>query len=221
MPFFMAVRGIHEHEQGVSVPGPQGNRILRETAFEDPDAVDGFSRTPGSIAMVCGYRVRADTVPARLIWSGGRLALPEILVLARVAIVCDRFRDLVERFEPGRHQFIPVGIQRGKTGPVIAEYNWFNICTRLDSVDPDRTTWVRIPTSHGDQLYVREIYEDGRWTQVPDARLVFSTARIADHHVWVDHGVNGAGYAYLSNALAAAALAEGFTGLSLTPREEA
>jgi len=54
-----------------------------------------------------------------------------------------------------------------------------------------------------------------------ETRLVFSENQIGKCHLWLDSYLPVPGGFYCSNAFAEAALAADFSGLSLTPREEA
>lgn len=79
----------------------------------------------------------------------------------RVLLASDRFRDVVEDLEPGRHQFFPVRILHSKSDDVFAERYIFNICTRLDCIADrskrfNRVVWARCC----DGLHV---WRDGPW----------------------------------------------------------
>jgi hypothetical protein len=54
-------------------------------------------------------------------------------------VVSGRFREIVDQFEPGVHQFLPV--RYVEQANVLAE-RYFITCNRLDSVDRIRTTMI-------------------------------------------------------------------------------
>ena len=53
----------------------------------------------------------------------------------------ERFREIVETFEPGVHQFLPVTYV-DRSGKTLAQRHYFVACNRLDSVDRAQTTMV-------------------------------------------------------------------------------
>lgn len=178
----------------------------------DLRAVEREFLAKGNTAMEHGYRVVGTEVPKKLLWDGGSKAVPE-LILKNCIAVSSRFRDLVERFEPGVHQFFPVAIYKERDGAPVADYFWINVCNRIDSVHDNATT------------YQKKLDYEGRpfWSRVGrnDAKLVFSREKIGPMHLWVDPNIIGPNHFYVSNAFAEAARAEEFLGLSLSEREEA
>lgn len=110
-------------------------------------------------------------------------------------IVNEKFKDIVEAFEPGVHQFFPIQIEQG--GKVIAERFIFFICNRLDTLAKDQC----VPPVGPDAQY-RPIH-DG------NDRRVYDTAKIGGHHAWCDRFSRGT---MVSNALFDALFAENFTG---------
>jgi hypothetical protein len=63
--------------------------------------------------------------------------------------------------------------------------------------------------------------QSGFWSKegVEDPKLVFSRKKIAAHHVWMDPHVLVMNSGLCSAEFGAAALAESFSGLNVTPRE--
>ena len=206
---------------GLSVIGAGRENPLMATEYVDPGGVDHRARQPFAVQMVQGYPVVPASVPRRLHWKGGRRIIPELLALAGVPVVCERFRDLVERFEPGRHQLLPVAIHRDPRAEPAATYYWLNICTRLDSVDPKHTTFLRKP-GHEGSFYWSDMSGSGSELQtVPGLRLMFSEARAAGRHLWVDPHLPAQGHWLCSEAFAAAARAGNFSALNVTSRPTA
>jgi hypothetical protein len=219
MAYFLSSSGIHEIETGCSIIDDPRAEPMFEMEYDVHGGVDYHARQ-GTVQMSHGYPVKAETAPKKLLWSGGKLALPEVMVLASVFIVCDRFRTLVETFEPSTHQFIPVEIYRSRKGPMIAQYYWFNICKRLYSVDPNRTTFFRMPSHEGSYVWVEMRRANNDYVRIPNAKLVFSTQRIGNNHIW--HDVELMGRHFLtSNTFGNAAIERKFTGLRATEFEEA
>lgn len=138
MAWFLSDRQIHNVSLWTEAFGDPRKKPLFEMQYADPAGVDWRARGKISrtIQMLHGYSVVEATAPKKLHWNGGNRALPEVLVNGGVFVVGERFRAMVERFEPGTHQLIPVDVYRNRKGEPAARYHWFNVCTRLDSVDP-------------------------------------------------------------------------------------
>lgn len=169
-----------------------------------------------------GFALNPDTVPKRIRWQSARKATPDILPWFAVSA---KFRDVVERFEPGIHQFIPVEVWRDRKGERIEEYFWFSVCKLLDSVNREKTTYLwnassRISPDHGYWTDGQFDKVTGEWERVPDARMVFGSTKIAGHHLWCDPHILSFGERLCSEEFAAAAVREGITGLVCSHREE-
>ncbi|SFJ56953.1 imm11 family protein [Jannaschia pohangensis] len=65
-----------------------------------------------------------------------RKLIPAIMARGSFFYVSETFRQLVEAFEPGRHQFFPYALRNGKKGPPAEEpYYILNITNRADSMN--------------------------------------------------------------------------------------
>jgi len=117
--------------------------------------------------------------------------------------VVERFKDIVEAFEPGVHQFLPFEIEQG--GEVIAKRHLFYICNRLDTLAKDQ---CRPPVEPG-RNYMPNY--DGNDVEV------FERQKIGDHHAWCDRSTIGN---FVSNQLFDAIQAENFTGLGFKRYDE-
>ncbi|MEG3144630.1 hypothetical protein U1839_08180 [Sphingomonas sp. RT2P30] len=164
----------------------------------------------GRGGMGMGYRVEPDLVPRKILWAGGRKKIPEAILRGFLA-VSERFRDLVEQFEPNVHQLFPVDIYKTKSGEVVARYYWLNVCNRIDSVDKENSNVFWQPNYIGE----RGIW---RYPDVGERKLVFSRPKIGNRHLWYDpflmKGIN------CSSAFGDAGRAADFLGLSLTAYDE-
>jgi hypothetical protein len=222
MIYYMAAMGIDEDIFGnpdwdiLDVPVREVNDRIE---YADPNTVHWTAKRESADKMRQGYAVNPDTMPKRVLWASGKCELPDILPWFAVS---PRFRDLVERFEPGVHQFIPVDIYKERTGAPVATYYWFIVCQRIDSVDREHTTfkWKIDHTGEGgywaDQEMNKETYE---FTPVPNAKLVFNEMLIGNHYVWHDPNILSYGDRLCSTVFGKAALAANFTGLSFAQHE--
>jgi hypothetical protein len=119
-------------------------------------------------------------------------------------LVDRKIKDVIDRFEPGVHQFFPMTIeQRGK---VIAERFLIVICNRLDTLHRE----LCVPPLQPGRIYTPN--RDG------DDRRVFDLRRIGGRHAWHDKFAVGR---YVSDAVFDALQQAGVTGLGFIRYEQA
>jgi hypothetical protein len=155
---------------------------------------DGGIRIRASNALSCGRRVDGTHMPTRLKRRGpvDQPILDVDMGYGGSLLVSDRFKDIVERFEPDTHQFFPMTIeQRGK---LLGRVSLFVIGNRLDTIHRDPNE----PDARG-----------------PDGgeRRVFDRQKIGDHHAWYEQFAVGR---YASDALFEALQAANLSGLGYT-----
>jgi hypothetical protein len=211
MVYFINETNPYNVGLGCAIFDDPRERPLWEMSYLHPETVDIIAGMPNRVKMIYGYPVVAEGAPKKVRWNGGSRKLPEVLMHGSVMIVCERLRNLIEQFDPGRHQLIPVDIYKNKKKPPEARYYWLNFCVRLDSVDHDKTTWVF------------KTYETGRGSWIWESgethkNLIFSRAQIGNHHLWIDQHLSTT--FWCSHAFGDAAKAAGFTGLLLNPFNE-
>jgi len=104
------------------------------------------------------------------------------------------------------HQFFPVELV-WKDGSHAADRYWFNICSRIDSVDREKTTkkfrnlWIMVVD--------------------PSKTLVFSRSKFGDRHVWIDKFMSSAPIArFVTETFKQEMDAAGVTGLNYKPYPE-
>ena len=147
-----------------------------------------------------GRRVHTEHLPTRLRWGGPKDRVPDV-IWGAAFFVNDAFKDTVERFEPGVHQFEPVQFEF-EDGTPFAQRMWFlHACNRLDTVSRAHSTMEPI--------------EKTLW-HPETGRMVFSLDRIGDRHLWVDKHVYAAGAMFVSNALHDALLEADIKGLKFS-----
>ncbi len=195
--------------------------------LQDPTTDDGWLDRN----LRTGRPVDPTHVPTRVEWDDPRRPMPDYDSHWGANIsVSDRIREIIERFEPGVHQFLPLECHNIRQGTI--EHRWFLVpCARIDSVNADHTTFARY------DLFVEplgiwiwywqapfDFRRKGKAHLLPEhlknednPKLVFDLAKIGNRHMWIDKHLNSG--PYISDALAAA-LREGiFTGLGLHPME--
>lgn len=219
MVYFVAAKGTTEFVINSKLPGmPEANGFGGVTYEADPETLDlnALEReyySKGNGAMHHGYRVNSDKMPKIMLWPGRNNALPEVIMHNCLA-VSPRFRDLVEQFEPGVHQFFPVDMYKDLNNDPVATYYWINVCNRIDSINTEKTNFKWTLDYTG---------KHGFWDErgVQDPKMIFSTEKTKNFHLWVDPNILQFRHFYVSNAFADAARAANFPGLALGEREEA
>ena len=190
--------------------------------YLEPEKVDRHAAIRRRFAIGYGYAVDPDTAPNIVLWPDkGKPPPDDALGNNEIMLVSPRFRDLVERFEPNVHQFLPVRMLRDENdAKPFDTFYWFVCCNLLDTLDPELTTL----TWSG---FYDERMPDGRrrghWhfdqSVEPKQKPVFSLAAIGDHHLWRD-AYRVRDYVHCSDAFGEALLAAELTGFGLRHYEQ-
>lgn len=143
-----------------------------------------------------GRAIKPDHVPTKLLWDGPlNRKLPDAMYGRSMVKVSGRIKDIIEKFEPGLHQFFPVDVYFEVNNELECKMFYLNICTRLDSVDRELTTCPM-----GSVM----------WRPDQGGELVFNLDQIGTHHLWHDiHIMHGW---MMSDALHDALVEKGITG---------
>ncbi|MGL4236843.1 imm11 family protein [Tabrizicola sp.] len=120
--------------------------------------------------------------PARMPTSARQTDKPamcNIFTLPGLNGVGARFKEIVERLEPGKHQFFPLKLRRKNDEPIEGEWFIFNACEKFDEIlvkymKPEKVKWAK--KFNGTPLMHCE-----RGTKV----LTFSRPQIAGRHFWI------------------------------------
>ena len=148
--------------------------------------------------------------------------MPDFAAILGYQVVSDAFRALIEEFEPGVHQYIPVDVYKTRDGEERwGTWYWLNICNRIDSTDHDamrEAGWYQTEIAGTKQRAQWDFnWEAARWQEPP---ITFSRNRIGDRALWVDPYLNPKNF-YACDKFAGAVKERGFsTGCSATPRGE-
>jgi hypothetical protein len=101
-------------------------------------------------------------------------------------LASERVRDVIERFEPGVHQFLIVDIYpshrpfESGDAPVSRSY-WLVIGQSFDAVSAERTHHPRGVVTFPDGRT-----QPGNWRFKGDAPVIFDHEVVAGRHLWVD-----------------------------------
>lgn len=123
-----------------------------------------------------GRRIDGELLPSSFKLSGPKRDLVEVQKHFGAFWVPQNFKEIVEKLEPGVHQFFPIELVWSDGGHAAHRY-WFNICNRLDSVDRERTTVE----------FRNTWYLKGDKSKM----LVFNRSQIGSCHVWIDKFIAG------------------------------
>lgn len=121
-----------------------------------------------------GRRVKTGFLPTRAKRSGAGTQPIEDFKDVRLAQICSgAFRDLVEKFDPGIHQFEPLKILDRDGQPEKRDFFWFFPSVRRHALDPNRV----IPPLNGLGYYDQTI-PPAEW------HFVFQQAIVGSHDVF-------------------------------------
>ncbi|MEQ1649394.1 MAG: DUF1629 domain-containing protein [Hyphomicrobiaceae bacterium] len=175
---------------------------LSQVKFLDPERVDQVSKMSSTPALQ-GYPVDPTTMPTAVVYESKNKAVPDVeMAGGGVEIVSERVRDVIEQFEPGVHQFLPVDVYRPKANEPFTRRYWMIVCRRIDSVDAAHSTITRRAS--------------GIWNA--DGQMVMNLSAIGSAHLWCDPFI-GPRYHSCSQSLCDALKQMSLTGVSLDPRE--
>ena len=163
---------------------------------------DGGRRFSHGTQFKSGRPIKPDNLPTRFRYKS-KLPVQDFDTPSGIIVVSDRFRRIVEEFEPGRHQFFPIEYV-GSRNTHIANMWIMIVSTRLDAADREQTT-----------MKLNYFWScDGA---PPNAKLVISERAIAGHHIWCDkHLMDGP---LVSGKLGEALVAAEITGFKLSAVE--
>ena len=175
-----------------------------------------------------GRRIHPDHMPTKIRVGGPRRKLGDCIHWRGVALVNDKFRQVVEALEPGVHQFFPVEMQF-KSSVLDEPYYFFIICQLREVVSDEHSLASRLvlygpgdlrPLEKGKRLPDGAL--PGMWdiNSVPSAKrtraLVFDPSMRGGLHFWLDLSSL---MKFCSGEAAEAFVDAGVTGVKPIPRE--
>ena len=223
------------------LPGVTPGKTLKEPWVEYLDGdyrlVKPMDRAPDGGRMISGARdgrpVHPDNVPTKIALRDGHPDRPLLdFELSSIGLkITTAAKDLIERLEPGVHQFFPVEVFAynydpatwqdiyGNYDPVpagkhvdrkIADQWFFVICNRLDTMNRELTVGIM-----DNGIYAPHFLKQGRGGKllVDEERLVLSQSLIGQAQVWCERCVPGI---FFSDELIAQIDATGLAGLRKT-----
>jgi hypothetical protein len=164
------------------------DRILAQKTVphtkEDAERIEAYLRWTKEShfqkSMDKGERVPEEFFPKAARFSKGKM-LCDYQDVAGFLAVSTRFKDLVESFEPGVHQFVPVEVLH-KDGSPYATYWYFIICTLIDAINPVtggvKQVWL-VPESRRAELPDAYMWDLNWGSEKPPAVFADEVARRA------------------------------------------
>ena len=152
-----------------------------------------------------GLKMDVTHLPTKLRCGGPKRELADVQHVYGVYLVPETFREILERLEPGVHDFYPVELV-WKDGSSAGKRYWFYPQHRIDTVDREKTTFVLKPLwdSEGDE----------------SRRLVFNRKAIGDCHAWVDKLIPDSGVVLVSEKFKQELDAAGISGMRFKSFDE-
>ncbi len=95
--------------------------------------------------MLIGARIDETTtpkpswLPTRAVCTSAHKRLPDADMVDSCCCVSPLFKDVIEAFDPGVHQFFPIRIVSKKRLFEEATHYLLNICTRKDTIDTEQS----------------------------------------------------------------------------------
>lgn len=129
-----------------------------------------------------GRAVKSKYVPTKMEWRSTEKLPSDILFHRNIFLVSEKVKDIVEDIDEYVHQFFQIQIYL-EGGSLANQMFFFNICTRIDSMDRERTTSDF----------------DGRVWLPGTGEFAFSKKTIGTHNVWIDKHVDPG--RFISNSL--------------------
>ena len=110
--------------------------------LEEPLTAEMRSAAAGNKGRLfdIGYPVEAKNVPTVWKWASAK-PIPDYYTPEGFPCVSPRMKDIIERFEPGVHQFFPLKVLNKRHEQIAEHYLWV-VCNRIDSVDREHTNLV-------------------------------------------------------------------------------
>ena len=130
--------------------------------------------------------------------------MPDYCQVGMGQICSAKFRDLLERLDPGIHQFVPVEIVTKKKDH-IADMFWFIPCNRLDTLVLDQISPLLDEMGY--------FYFQLRPENQP-LRIVFDREKIGQSHIWCERRCDG--WIWTSNTFKDMVASEELQGLDFT-----
>lgn len=206
------------------VPNVDGSRGKGEpgknTVLRDPKDIVGFLNFGWASKFGAGcLAFDAADLKTEFWLTTNHKTLGDVLPVVGKWGCSAEFKDLVEAFEPGLHQFVPITLRRPSGKPILrldgrevgpGQYFLMNTMQEIEALLPEHCV---APWGERRKI-VRGVMPD-----VDD--LCVSRAAIEGRHLWLNKPFIGSGLIFISDALSAALREKGLKGFVMKPVREA
>lgn len=166
-----------------------------------------------------GFRVKAEDLP-KVVRIADAAHLVDLDSDGALKYASPRLRDLIERLEPGVHQFEPC-VFVDAAGRKIADMFVFFVCQRLDTVDRQHSNFVL----YRNLLWLTAKHAQRRAPELlsseidvnAEPQMVFNLSQIGGAHLWYDKFIGDR--AFVSDGFVQAFYEAGLKGLAKTNEE--
>ena len=140
--------------------------------FEFLDKPEGYDHW----ALQKAITISSEDMPGAAKIFSGHKKIHDFFNVETEHAVSRRFKDIIEAFEPGVHQFFPIRLLRKNGEPFEGEYFLLNIRVAIAALDLDRSElhWTASGPAQEDRL--PHISYSGR--------IVLNKGLIEGHHLW-------------------------------------
>lgn len=169
--------------------------------FSRLELIDDSPDPAGAMFSATKYKIGRPltdkNMPTRIRLEGASRPPFDIDMCRSSMLLNTKARDIVERLEPGVHQFWPMQIEHKRHGNLGEKY-FLVPCNRIDSINRELTTpALEPPFSY-------------KYVGATGARLVLDKEKIGNRHIWIESFVMN--QIFLSDALMEALTEAGCTG---------
>ena len=173
------------------------------------NSVDSGPYIPYETEMLAGRRIDETTVPkpswlpTRGVCTSAHISLPDAYHVAGYCCVSQRFKAIIERYDPDVHQFFPLTTTSKKL--LFEEVTLFNACTLKDTIDTEASGF-QFTIVKGKRFAVSKV-----------DRRTLRVLRPTSHqpgHVWREDLCPSE--LYISDEVFKAALKSGITGMRVS-----
>lgn len=207
---------------GLNIVPANGYYVNVELVDGNPSAIRAIDQEPdGGVSyegVLSGRRCHLNHFPTKVRWLDRQKHPIPDFDRGEILNVSERAKEIIETFEPGVHQFVPVEYVDARDEFLERRYCWV-VCNRIDSIDRERTTFILRKGKMWRPVadFVRKAPEDipPHIDPETESKFVFNLAQIGGAHAWRDKHMDG-GSIWLSRALGDALKAAGLTGIRLS-----
>jgi len=158
----------------------------RSVPYFELDPIEDQLESSRSFGFSQGYWVDPDSQPKSAYQTTKKL-VHDVFPLPGINAVRQCFKDLVEEFEPGLHQFMPIALRDKQGEPIPDNFYIFNCAVAFDCVLVSETgVEVQQPVGEPPEYRLGSEIKYG-------GKIVVSKPATEGHHLWMGHHLRPSG----------------------------